>query len=110
MNELTFLTSIILGYLFGSGESAYNSQSTHNVEKATSNEPAPKSSAVSQPVDNTKVTFPTNNAGTVNPVETPVNTTDSDDQNSQLLNGFRTETKNNGERRVPDLLFHHFVA
>ena len=42
-----------MGYLFGSGEPANNSQTTCNVEKATSNEPTPKSSVVSQPVDNT---------------------------------------------------------
>ncbi|KAG5624138.1 hypothetical protein H5410_009356 [Solanum commersonii] len=39
-----------LGYLFGSGEPANNSQTARNQEKAPTNEPA----AVAQPVDNTK--------------------------------------------------------
>lgn len=42
-----------LGYLFGSGEPANNSQTARNQEKA-SNEPASKPAAVAQPVDNTK--------------------------------------------------------
>ncbi|PHU19562.1 hypothetical protein BC332_10713 [Capsicum chinense] len=48
------LRGIILGYLFGSGEPANNSQTTRNVEKALSNESAPKPAVVSQLVNNTK--------------------------------------------------------
>ncbi|KAL3346656.1 hypothetical protein AABB24_025214 [Solanum stoloniferum] len=43
-----------LGYLFGSGEPANNSQTARNQEKAPTNEPASKPAAVAQPVDNTK--------------------------------------------------------